>query len=501
MRRVVIIGAGIGGLASALLLANAGLEVVVCEAGATPGGKLRHAVAGGVRIDAGPTVLTMLPVFQAIFASAGARLEDYVAVERLDVLARHAWEGVRSLDLFDDTSRNVAAIGEFAGAKAALGYKAFAARSKKIYEILEGSFMQIAQPGLAGLVLRSGVSLMNISPFATLWGELGTYFANPRLRQLFGRYATYCGSSPFNAPATLMLIAHAEQRGVWRVQGGMFALARAFEAAAQARGVQFLYNAPVQDILIASGRACGVKLNNGEVLPADAVVANTELGALAGGLLGATAQQAVAGSMKGAVRSYSAKTWAMTGSISGNFQPAHHNVFFSEDYPAEFAQLAAGQMPADPTVYLCAPEPGAFFALINAPANGDAPQVEAFPPCLTKVMKKLQACGLRLTPTAVTAAQPRQFATMFPGSGGALYGRALTGWRDSFARPGTGTKLPGLFLAGGSVHPGPGLPMAAISGRLAASAVMDFCARSRTVVMPGGISTPSAMTGGRRAQL
>jgi 1-hydroxycarotenoid 3,4-desaturase len=259
--------------------------------------------------------------------------------------------------------------------------------------------------------------------------------------------------------------------------------------------VRFLYNTRVQEILVRGGQASGVKLADGEVLAADAVVANADLGALDAGLLGPAGAQAVAGSLSGAKRSFSAMTWALTGHSSGAYTPVHHNVFFSNDYEAEFAQLARGEIPADPTVYLCASAPGAYFALINAPANGDDSIVEAFPPCLNRVLTKLRQCGLTLTPRETVTAKPQNFAALFPGSAGALYGRALTGWRDSFARPGAKTKLPGLYLAGGSVHPGPGLPMAALSGRLAAAAVMDFCALSRPVAMPGGILMPSAMTG------
>jgi 1-hydroxycarotenoid 3,4-desaturase len=494
MPKAVVIGAGIGGLTAALLLAQAGLEVTLCEAAATPGGKLRQMQAGGVAIDAGPTVLTMLPVFETIFASAGASLAAYIKVEPLDILARHAWEDAPRLDLFSDTARNVDAIGRFAGAREAQNYAAFAVRAKKIYEILDSSFMQIAQPGLTGLLRRAGPALVNISPFNSLWDELKRTFASPRLRQLFGRYATYCGSSPFSAPATLMLIAHAEQRGVWRVEGGMFGLARAFEALAQARGVRFLYNTPVKEILARNGRASGVKLANGEVLPADIVVANADLTALASGLLGAQAARAVRGSLAGATPSLSAVTFGITGTLSGHFEPAHHNVLFSDDYAAEFAALKAGEMPADPTVYLCAQAPGAYFALINAPpAAAQAP--EDTTPCLNRILTKLRACGLVLTPHHISSTGPRAFGAAFPGSNGALYGRALTGWRDSFNRPGAATRLPGLFLAGGSVHPGPGLPMAAISGRLAAEAALAFSAKSQMVAMPGGISTLSAMTG------
>jgi 1-hydroxycarotenoid 3,4-desaturase len=184
MTKIAIIGSGIGGLVAALLLSAAGREVVVCEAAATPGGKLREVVVGGAAIDAGPTVFTLRPVFEAIFAQAGLDFSQALTLLPLDCLARHAWDDGARLDLFADMARNVAAIGDFAGAAAARGYAEFAARSQKIFETLDASFMQVPQPGLTGLVRRAGPGLLGISPFASLWGELGKYFKEPKLRQL-----------------------------------------------------------------------------------------------------------------------------------------------------------------------------------------------------------------------------------------------------------------------------------------------------------------------------
>ena len=191
MTRIAIIGSGIGGLVAALLLAAAGREVVLCEAAIAPGGKLRQMVVDGVAIDAGPTVFTMRPVFEAIFAQARLNFNHEVSLAPLDCLARHYWEDGARLDLFSDTARNVAAVAAFAGAAAARGYEEFAARSQKIFQTLDTSFMQIPQPGLGGLMRRAGPGLLGISPFASLWGELGKYFKDARLRQLFARYATY----------------------------------------------------------------------------------------------------------------------------------------------------------------------------------------------------------------------------------------------------------------------------------------------------------------------
>jgi 1-hydroxycarotenoid 3,4-desaturase len=314
----------------------------------------------------------------------------------------------------------------------------------------------------------AGPRLAGISPFKSLWDELGGYFSDPRLRQLFGRYATYCGSSPFEAPATLMLIAHAELLGVWRVAGGMIRLAEALAALAVARGAKFVFGARVTEIGVAGGRVAFVRTAALDAA-VDAVVANADLAAIDAGLLGAAARQAVAGMSRRARPSFSAVTWAMTGRAE-DFALAHHNVVFARDCAAEFAALARGRVPAAPTVYVCAAEPGRFFCLVNAPADG----ARADAGCLVDMLGQLRRCGLDLQPDAVVRTDPAGWARKFPGTGGALYGRALAGWRDSFARPGARTKLPGFYLAGGGVHPGPGLPMAATSGRLAAECVLTF---------------------------
>ncbi len=220
--RVVVIGAGIGGLAAAIELSACGLPVLVLERAEAVGGKMRQVVADGVGIDAGPTVLTLRGVFEALFARAGTTLEAALTLRPAERLARHAWRDGSRLDLFADIGRSADAVGVFAGRAAAQGYREFCARSARIFATLEPSFIAASRPSLPGLVARAGPrALAGISPFSTLWQALGAHFEDPRLRQLFGRYATYCGSSPFSAPATLMLVAHVEQSGVWMVEGGM----------------------------------------------------------------------------------------------------------------------------------------------------------------------------------------------------------------------------------------------------------------------------------------
>jgi 1-hydroxycarotenoid 3,4-desaturase len=507
--RVAIVGAGIGGLACAIQLAAAGVEVMILERASVCGGKMHATTVGDQSIDSGPTVLTLRYVFDALFEAAGARLDEAVTLAPAEILGRYAWGGDQWLDLHADEARSADAIGDFAGASASAGYLAFCAESRRVWETLKGSYLEAQQTNVAGLTWRVGptrpMALMGIRPFETLWRALGRHFTDPRLRQLFARYSTYCGASPFQAPATLMLIAHAEREGVWLVEGGMQRLAEALEALALRLGVVVRYQASVARIEVARGRAAAVTLDSGERIDASAVVVNADPGAISAGLFGAAVQRA-AQTTPPDRRSLSAFTLASTGSTAG---PAleRHTVLFSSDYPGEFADLAAGHMPEDPTVYICAQDrPGApagperLFMLINAPANGDRSQWgrETKDACERAIERRLAACGLTVTPRAPpTTATPADFAQRFPATGGALYGPAMHGWAAAFRRPGSRTRIPGLYLTGGGAHPGAGVPMAALSGRLAAQALMADRVSMRRFLpaaMPGGMSMRSAPT-------
>lgn len=487
MNPVVIIGAGVGGLVAACELARHGREVLVLERAAGSGGKLRSIAVDGVPIDAGPTVFTMRPLFESIFAAAGRRLTDDLDLAPFDVLARHAWHDGPTLDLHADCARTEAAIGAFAGAREAAAYRRFHADARAILRTLEPSYLHAQRPTPVSLAWRLGwrrlPELWRIRPFARLWGALGDYFHDPRLRQLFGRYATYVGSSPFAAPATLMLIAAVEQAGVWRIVGGMRRLSEALEGLARAQGVRFRHGCEVRAITSVGGQVSGVELVSGERIAAATVIANADIAALAEGRFGTAASRGARPMPRGA-RSLSAVTWVMRARAQG-FPLHHHTVFFSRDYAAEFRQLFSDrQVPQDPTIYVCAQDRGdadgsentreSLFCLINSPADGDARVHDASSrEALTRRLReRLAVNGLTLDIDAMTMTTPDDFNTLFPATGGALYGRSQHGWRASFQRPGARGGLAGLYYAGGSTHPGAGLPMASLSGRLAAQCVV-----------------------------
>jgi 1-hydroxycarotenoid 3,4-desaturase len=508
----IVIGAGFGGLAAAVELARRGAPVIVLEREMLPGGKARTVDVAERSVDVGPTVLTMRWVFDALFAAAGRRLDDAVTLTPSSIVARHAFGDGSRLDLFPELDRSVAAIAAFAGDREAEAYRSFASRGAAIAAAVRAPFLESDRPSFGALVgqsARLGLrGMAQIDAHRTMWKAIVAAFGDPRLRALFGRYATYVGSSPFEAPATLNLIAHVEREGVLVVEGGMARLAAALAVAASELGVSFRYGSRVREICVRAGKVCGVIVEHAggglEELAAGAVIANADVSTLANGDLGEAARRAV-GRPRPERRSLSAVTWAIVGRTTG-FPLAHHNVFFSDDYPAEHAALfGANRLADDPTVYVCAQDRPArwaaspdgderLFVIVNAPARGDTSPLsnEEVQRCERAMFSRLSKAGLQITPRATVVTTPTSFERLAPGTGGALYGEVAHGPFAALRRPRARTKLAGLFLAGGSAHPGPGVPMAALSGKTAANQALAYLgstSRSPTVGMDGSTST------------
>ncbi|MBF9029317.1 phytoene desaturase [Rhodobacterales bacterium HKCCE3408] len=512
--QIVVIGAGIGGLSAALRLAAAGHRVRVVEAAAAPGGKMRQVPSSAGPVDAGPTVLTMAPVFEDLFAAAGTTLSDHVTLVREPVLARHWWPDGSTLDLHDDAEASAEAVGAFAGPGEARAFRAFTLRARALFDGFDAPIMQAPKPTLSRLVahvLAHPGLATKIAPGRSLAGLLRTSFRDPRLRQLFGRYATYVGGSPYLTPGLLCLIWASEAAGVWRVEGGMQRLAQAIADLAEARGVTFSYGQPVARVERQGGRASAVVLEDGARIACTAVLFNGDPRALSLGLLGDGIREAIPGTGT-EPRSYSAYVWHFAAEADG-LPLAHHNVIFGHDARSEFDDLEAGRMPADPTLYICAQDRGAglhpegrerFEIILNGPP-GQSPPEEEFLRCRTLTFETLSAAGLRLSPRPGREAltTPGDFSEAFPGSAGSLYGRSPHGTMAAFQRPTARTAVPGLYLAGGGAHPGAGVPMACLSGRHAAAAMtadLASTSTSRRTAMPGGMSTGSPTTGPVRSR-
>ena len=507
--RIVVVGAGIGGLAAALRLAHAGCAVTVLEAAEGPGGKMRVVQSDAGPVDAGPTVLTMRPVFDALFADVGERLSDHLSLTPLPVLARHFWADGTQLDLMADPDASIANITATFGPKSAQEFRRFSARTQRLFDAFDAPMIESATPSQRALtlqVLKSPRLLWDMAPHRTMDQLLQSGFTDPKLRQLFGRYATYVGGSPYQSPGLLTLISQSEARGVWAVQGGMHRLAQVIAGLAQARGAVFHYGQVARRIEQQGGRASAVVTTLGR-FPADVVLFNGDPRALTTGLLGENVKKAVP-VVAVEPRSLSAYVHAFAAVPSGP-DLSYHSVFFAGDPQAEFSALARGERPTDATLYICAQDrsgplptgPERFEIILNGPptaADKDTEQEVAA--CQTQVFARAAQFGLRFSPTpgANSLTTPQGFNRLFPASNGSLYGRSPHGLTAGLKRPQARTAIPGLYLVGGGCHPGAGVPMATLSARHAAGAIMTDLAllsTSRRTAMPGGMLTGSAKTG------
>ena len=474
---VVVVGAGVGGLAVAIRLAAAGRRVVALERNEVTGGKLVAVRHGGATFDAGPSLVTLPHVFDELFRVAGTTLADEVSMQRLDPQFTYHWPDGSSLVVPDDADARADAFDAFApGAGAA--WRRFDDHGRRIWDVSERTFLAGPMTGPIGLARRvhSPRDLLAIDPLRTLHRLAASTFDDPRLVQWAGRYATYSGSSPARAPATLLCIPHLESsRGCWYPRGGMSELAVALRRMATRVGVEVMTGADVSVVRAEGDRVRGVELATGDRIDAPVVVANADAAHLYADLLPdrpslRTVRRATP-SMSGFV-----VMAAVRGATAGI---GHHNVWFSADDKAEFAALDDGRMAADPTIYGCVssrsdsaqapPDAENWFLMVNAPAGArfDADVQRDL------TLEHLARRGVDLRPRVVwtETITPADLAARDRSPGGAIYGSSSNGRRAAFLRPGNRGARRGLYLVGGSSHPGGGLPLVTMSARIVAAMV------------------------------
>lgn len=479
MSRVVIIGAGVGGLATAIRLAAAGHEVVVHERSGVVGGKLGVHERDGYRFDTGPSLLTLPQVFEDL----GLGLTP----ERLDPVVRHVFPDGSVLDSSPDPAVFQDRIADAFGRAAADDWAALWRRAEQIWAASWGPVLR--QPVTAATLLRMSWRLRDlraIAPGRSLRWLGRRHLRDPRLRMLLDRYATYTGADPRRAPAALAAIPYAELAfGGWYLPGGLGTLATALAARARALGVAIVLNSPVATIERSGGRVSGIRLDpdGGDFVPADIVVSNVD--ALVtyrdllpdAGRLGRLADRSLAGFV------------LLLGVRGETPELAHHTVFFPRHHDAEFDAIFGDPgngrraRPADdPAIFVTrATDPAvrpagceAWFVLVNAPPHGTGwNAVDWRRPGLPeayrdRILTRLAARGpdVRDRLEFAEIRTPADLATATGAPGGAIYGTA-----GGLLRPANRGPLPGLYLVGGSTHPGGGLPMVTLSSRIVADQI------------------------------
>ncbi|MEU7814924.1 phytoene desaturase family protein [Pseudonocardia sp. NPDC049154] len=486
MSRVVVVGAGVGGLAAAARLAGLGHEVALHERADTHGGKLGVAEVGGFTFDTGPSLLTLPAVLEDVFAATGG--PSGLVVEPVDPVCAYTFGDGTRLEMPHDPDAVPAVLDAALGPGSGAAWRALYERSGRLWDLVGEPVLR--RPLDLRTLLRMSARLRDlraVAPWRTLDGLGRALLPDPRLRTWFARYATYSGSDFRRTPAVLSVTPYVEQRfGGWYVRGGLRRIADALLDRCRALGVTVHLGSEVEAVTVAGGAVRGVRVGGREV-PADVVVCNADASVLYEHLLPARSAARARRDLRRAPRSLAGFV-LLLGLADREPGPAHR-VWFPGDYPAEFDAIF-GRSPRpvpDPTIYVHAPDDPAlrpddagegWFVLVNAPVHDPGRGVDWDEPGLREryadhVLATLAARGtdvrdrIRVREIRTPADLERQTGA----PGGAIYGTASHGPRAALRRPANRSPVPGLYLVGGSAHPGGGLPLVLLSAEITAGLI------------------------------
>lgn len=495
--KVVMVGAGIGGLCTAILLATEGFDVDVFEQNDAVGGKLWRVNHDDYHFSYGPSTLTMPDIFRGIVARAGENPEDWLPYVKLPVNHRNFFADGEQFDATTDVDRMLAQLSRF-NSEDARQWPHYLAAAKRMYDHSVGTFFRRTFTEIGDFVSPSVLSSMiGIRPWQSLTGFHQRFFQDPRVLMSVNRYATYVGSRPDKAPAVLGMIGHLEfGDGVYYLPGGTAVLTEALSAIAKQCGVQIHLKQAVERVCVEGREATGVVVNQSRI-PADAVVVNADVLTAYHRLIDATPPvKRVRDKLAHMELAHSALV-VLLGVRGQDRRLTHHNVFFPDVYEQEFDDLfTKHQLPTNGTVYLCntsatdatqAPAGCSnLFMLLNAPARltWDTDAVDAY---IDRVLARLaDQYDLPLTPNLIAYREiitPGDLAERTGAYCGSIYGPSSNDWHQAFFRPRLAAPGVGrLYFVGGSTHPGGGTPMVAMSAMLVSDLVTKrFGAGSRSL--------------------
>ena len=487
-KRVIIVGGGIGGLSAAIRLQSQGYQVTILEKNASVGGKMSQISDGDFRWDAGPSVITMKHVFDDLFAAAGRNFDDYVTLLPVEPSTRYFYPDGTKIDASSDPKRMAAEISKV-DKRDVKGYQKYLKYAETIHNVTGPVFIYDHPPSPASFAKVPITKWMKADPLRSMQDAIKSHVRSPQMRQLLGRFATYVGGSPYDAPATLNVIAHVElSGGVYYPQGGIYRLAEGMAQLAEELGVEICTDTPVQQIAMKNNHITGVTLANGDKIDAEIVVANLDVTSTYKHLLPKTSYTTQR-LQKLESFDLSCSGFIMMLGVEGTYpQLAHHNIFFSRDYQREFKQIFNQSVPPDePTIYISitskadpdhAPDGHEnWFLLVNAPALSKrydwAKHTESY---RERVLNRLAKFGIDVRERIVTEhiMTPADLQAHNGAWRGALYGQSPNSKWTAFRRPNNRDEtISGLYFAGGTTHPGGGVPMVTLSGKVAAEMIAE----------------------------
>ncbi len=506
MSRIAVVGGGLAGLAAAIRCAHAGHEVTLFEKNDRAGGKMNVIEERGFLFDTGPTIMTMPQNLNRLFASVGRRREDYIPLVPLDPQWRAFFEDGKVINVWGNRGKMTEEIRRFSS-KDADSYARFREYAQRMYGFAERFFFWRSVSNLNDLLAMNGLMgmesmkiLWQIDPLATVSNAIDRHFQEPHVRQILEHFMQYVGSDPHRVPAFLTAIHHIQMEfGVWYPMGGMNRIAAGLTRLANDLGVKIVLNAQISRIVTEGFRVRGVELQ-GEMVPADAVLANSNFVRSHKELLPATAtkrriennpkryEPACSGIVIyfGVDRKYDS-LW-------------HHDFFFSKDPKREFEDIYRRKIPTqDPTLCVCAPSrtdasvapPGCenVYVLVHTPyLQGKENWETLYRPYRDLIVRKLERCGLTDFRKHIVVEKwmtPVDLEQRYRVDRGAIYGIASHGrFRGGFKPSNRSKDFSNLYFCGGSVNPGPGVPMALMSGQIAADCVLEDIGSVRAFRQP-----------------
>ncbi|HEX7366877.1 MAG TPA: 1-hydroxycarotenoid 3,4-desaturase CrtD [Pelobium sp.] len=480
MQKVSVIGAGLAGIASAIRLVCKGFKVTVFESNSYAGGKLSDFMQGEYRFDAGPSLFTMPQYVDELFSLAGKNPMDYFEYQKLDEICKYFWDDGTRLTAFADADKFAQQVAENTNSSAE-ELTSFLRKSGTIYDITHEVFLEKSLHLLSTYTnintAKSFLRFGQIDAFRTMAKANSSFFTDQKMVQYANRFATYNGSNPYQAPATLNIIPHLEQNlGAYFPKGGMYSITKSLVKLAEDLGVKFLYNTPVDEIVVENKKIKGVKVAN-KFVESDLVVSNMDVYFTYKQLLKDQKQP-----QKILKQERSSSALIFYWGIKKEFRELGlHNIFFSDDYRAEFdAMFKSQKIHYDPTVYINisskmqtndAPKGCEnWFTMINVPNNNgqnwDALIAEARKNIIKKLDKNL-GVDLESLIENESILDPRTIESKTSSFRGSLYGTSSNNQFAAFLRHANFSKsVKNLYFVGGSVHPGGGIPLALLSAKI-----------------------------------